>query len=99
MTSYNDGLLNPLTSANYNFIQKPRCTGLGSDVGFLYRKTFSPSIVSSLAELYDQFVNGLTHVLEKHAPIISHMAKQQSEEWLSDAYCMALSLRRHFEQM
>ena len=42
-----DGLLNSLTPANYNFIQKPRCTGLGGGVGFLCRKTFSPSIVSS----------------------------------------------------
>ena len=41
-----DGLLNSLTPANYNFIQKPRCTGLGGGVGFLCR-TFSPSIVSS----------------------------------------------------
>ena len=42
-----DGLLNSLTPADYNFIQKPRCTGLGGGVGFLCRKTLSPSIVSS----------------------------------------------------
>ena len=30
---------NSLTPADYNFIQKPRCTGLGSGVGFLCRKT------------------------------------------------------------
>ena len=42
-----DGLLNSLTPADYNFIQKPRCTGLGGGVGFLCRKTFSPRIVSS----------------------------------------------------
>ena len=42
-----DGLLNSLTPANYNLIQKARCTGLGG-VGFLCRKSFSPSIVSSL---------------------------------------------------
>ena len=41
------GLLNSLTPANYNFIQKPRCTGLGGGVGFLCRKTFCPSIISS----------------------------------------------------
>ena len=28
-----DGLLNSLTSSNYNLIQKPRCTGLGGGVG------------------------------------------------------------------
>ena len=42
-----DGLLSSLTLADYNFIQKPRCTGRGGGVGFLCRKTFSPSIVSS----------------------------------------------------
>ena len=42
-----DGLLNSLTPLNYNLIQKPRCTGLGGGVGFLCRKSFSPSIVSS----------------------------------------------------
>ena len=40
-----DGLLNSLT--NYTLIQKPRCTGFGGGVGFLCRKSFSPSIVSS----------------------------------------------------
>ena len=42
-----DGLLNSLTPLNYNLIQKPRCTGLGVGVGFLCRKSFCPSIVSS----------------------------------------------------
>ena len=42
-----DGLLNSLTSLNYNLIQKLTCTGLGGGVGFLCRKSFSPSIVSS----------------------------------------------------
>ena len=42
-----DGLLNSLTPLNYNLIQKPRCTRLGGGVGFLCRKSFSPSIVSS----------------------------------------------------
>ena len=42
-----DGPLNSLTPLNYNVIQKPRCTGLGGGVDFLYRKSFSPSNVSS----------------------------------------------------
>ena len=42
-----DGLLNSLTPLNYNLIKKPRCTGLGGGVGFLCRKSLSPSIVSS----------------------------------------------------
>ena len=42
-----DSLLNSLIPLNYNLIQKPRCTGLGGGVGFLCRKSFSLSIVSS----------------------------------------------------
>ena len=49
------------------------------------------------AELYDQYMDVLTHVLDNHALIISHMAKRQSDEWLSDSYCMTRSLRWQFE--
>ena len=51
------------------------------------------------AELYDQYMVGVTQVLDKHALIISHKAKRQSDEWLSDSYHMARSLRRQFERM
>ena len=44
------------------------------------------------AELYDQYVVGVITVLDKHSPIISCMTKKQSDEWLSDSYCMACSL-------
>ena len=52
-----------------------------------------------MAELYDQYMVGVTQVLDKHAPIISRMTKWQSDEWLSDSYRMARSLRRQFERM
>ena len=51
------------------------------------------------AERYDQYLVGVTQVLDKHAPIISRMTKRQSDEWLSDSYRMAHSLRRQFERM
>ena len=35
------------------------------------------------AELYDQYLVGVTQVLDKHAPIISCMTNRQSDEWLS----------------
>ena len=50
------------------------------------------------AELYDQYMVGVTQVLYKHAPIISRRTKRQSDEWLSDSYHMARSLRRQFER-
>ena len=42
---------------------------------------------------------GVTQVLDKHAPIISRMIKRQSDEWLSDSYRTAHSLRRQIERM
>ena len=50
-------------------------------------------------ELYDQYMVGVTQVLDKHAPMILCMTKRQSDEWLSDSYRMARSLRQQFERM
>ena len=60
---------------------------------------FVPSPVSTATGLYDQYMVGVTQVLDSYAPIISRMTKRQSDEWLSDSYRMAHSLRRQFEQM
>ena len=60
---------------------------------------FVRSPEENAAELYDQYVVGVTQVLDKHAPIISGMVKWQSDEWLSDSHRMACSLRRQFEQI
>ena len=51
------------------------------------------------AELYDQYMVDVTQVLDKHAPVISRMSKRLSDEWLSDSYRMARSLRWQFERM
>ena len=59
---------------------------------------FVRSHEGTAAELYDQYITGVTQVLDKHAPIISRKAKQQSDEWLSDSYRMARSLRWQFER-
>ena len=42
-----DGLLKSVTPTDYNLVQKPRCTGKGGGVGFLYHKTISASIIPS----------------------------------------------------
>ena len=60
---------------------------------------FVLSPAGTATELYDQYRADVTQVLDKHTPIISRMAKRQSDEWLSESYCMALSLRRQFERM
>ena len=59
---------------------------------------FVLSLEGTAPELYDQYMVGVTQVLDKHAPIISRMTKRQSDEWLSDSYHMACSLRQQFER-
>ena len=61
--------------------------------------TFVLSPEGTAAELYVQYMVGVTQVLDKHAPFISHMVKQQSDEWLSDSYRLARSLRWQFERL
>ena len=51
----------------------------------------------TVAELYDQYMVGLTQILDKHAAIISRMTKWQSDEWLSESYRTARFLRRQSE--
>ena len=53
---------------------------------------FVQSPEGTVAELYDQYMVGVTQVLDKHAPIIACMTKWQSDEWLSDTYSMAFKV-------
>ena len=55
---------------------------------------FVLSPVGTAGELYDQYMVGVTQVLDKHAPTISHITKWQSDGWLSDSYGMACSPRQ-----
>ena len=64
----------------------------------LYNIPFVQSPEGTAAELYDQYITRVTQVHDKHSPIISRKAKQQSDEWLSDSYRMARSLRWQFER-
>ena len=65
----------------------------------LSNRSFVLSPGGTASKLYDQYMVGVTQVLDKHAPIISRMTKRQLDECLSDSYRMAHSLRRQFEHM
>ena len=67
-------------------------------MSFINNIPFVRSPEGTAAELYDQYITGVTQVLDKHAPITSCKAKQQPDEWLSDLYRMARSLRWQFER-
>ena len=52
---------------------------------------------NSVSLLYDQYVLDLSHILDRHAPLVSSLKTKQHADWLSESYCHAKSLRRQFE--
>ena len=52
---------------------------------------------NSVSQLYDQYVHDLSHILDRHAPLVSSLKTQQHADWLSETYRLAKSLRRQFE--
>ena len=53
---------------------------------------------NSVSLLYDQYVHDLSHILDRHAPLVSSLKTKQHADWLSESYCLAKSLRRQFER-
>ena len=47
--------------------------------------------------LYDQYVQALSRILDRHVPLVSSLKTKQRADWLSETYRLAKSLRRHFE--
>ena len=59
---------------------------------------FVKSPANSVARLYNQYVHDLSHILERHAPLVSSVKTKQRADWLSETYRLAKSLRRQFER-
>ena len=51
-----------------------------------------------VSQLYDQYIQDLSCVLDMHAPVVSSLKTKQRADWLSETYRLAKSLRRQFEQ-
>ena len=52
---------------------------------------------NSVSQLFDQYVHDLSHILNRHAPLVSSVKKKQHADWLSETFRPAKSLRRQFE--
>ena len=52
---------------------------------------------NSVSLLYDQYIHDLSHILDRHAPLVSILKTKQQAVWLSESYRLAKSLRRQFE--
>ena len=54
---------------------------------------------NSVSELYDQYIQDLSHILDRHAPLVSSLKMKQRADWLSETYRLAKSLRRQVEHV
>ena len=54
---------------------------------------------NSVSQLYDQYVHDLSHILHRHAPLVSSLKTKQRADWLSESYRLEKSLRRQFEHV
>ena len=64
----------------------------------LKNTSFVKCPVDAVVDLYEQYVYDLGNVLDRHAPLISRLTKKDSEDWMSDDYRHAKSLRHQFER-
>ena len=53
---------------------------------------------NSVSQLYNQYVQDLSFILDRHAPPVSSLKMKQHADWLSETYRLAKSLRCQFER-
>ena len=63
----------------------------------LKEMSFVKCPANSVSQLYDQYVQDLSFILDRHAPLVSSLKTKQRADWLSETYRLAKSLRRQFE--
>ena len=83
------------TSISYRRYHRINMSDFRSD---LKEMPFVKCPTNSVSQLYDQYVQDLGCVLDRHAPLVSSMKTKQRADWLSESYRLAKSLRRQFER-
>ena len=53
---------------------------------------------NSVSQLYDQYTQDLSRILDRHAPLVSSLKTKPHADWLSETYRLAKSLKRQFER-
>ena len=53
---------------------------------------------NSVSQLYDQYVQDFSCILDRHAPLVSSLKTNEHADWLSETYHLAKSLRCQFER-
>ena len=64
----------------------------------LKEKPFVKCSANSVSQLYDQYVQDFSCILDRHAPLVSSLKTNEHADWLSETYHLAKSLRCQFER-
>ena len=54
---------------------------------------------NSVSQLYDQYVQDLSCILDRHAPLVSSLKTKQRADWLSETYHLPKSLRLNLNEL
>ena len=87
-------LVNCQTRISYNRYHRINMSDFRSD---LKEMPFVKCPANSVSQLHDQYVHDLSSTLDKHAPLVSSLKMKQCDDWLSETYHLAKSLRQEFE--
>ena len=52
---------------------------------FLKNTSFVKFPGNTVVDLHEQYIHDLSDVLDRHAPLVSRLAKKGSADWLSDS--------------
>ena len=87
-------LANCQTRISYRRYHRINMSDFWSDVKDM---PFVKCPANSVSQLYDQYVHDFSHILDRHAPLVSSLKTKQRADWLSECNRLAKSLRRQFE--
>ena len=88
-------LANCQTRISHRRYQRINMSDFWSD---LKEMPFVKCPANSVSQLYDQYVNDLSRILDRLAPLVSSLKMKQHAYWLSEIYRLAKSLRCQFER-
>ena len=87
----------PATCQTRISYRRYHCINMSDFQSDLKEMPFVKCPANSVSQLYDQYVQDLSCILDMHAPLVSSVKTKQCADWLSEIYRLAKSLRRQFE--
>ena len=88
----------PATCQTRISFRRYHCINMSDFRSDLKEMPFVKYPANSVSQLYDQYVQDLSCILDNHAPLVSSLKTKQRADWLSETYRLSKSLRRQFER-